>query len=90
MRVLRSDSVTQAVLLVEAADPSASVHHLLLSGEKGVTFGANFNPDVLLRGTGFDHIAAGAANGGLLIIGVQSCLHLCTPLWVFKFFESAR
>ena len=65
----------QAELLVEAADTSAGIHHLLLTGVEGVTLRAHFNTDVLLGGTSLDHVAAGAPDGGLLIVGMNSCLH---------------
>ena len=67
--------LVEAELLVEAADTATGVHHLLLAGVEGMTLGANFYADVLLGGAGLDHIAAGAPDGGLLIIGVEAFLH---------------
>ena len=67
--------LVQTELFVEAADTTASVHHFLLPGVEGVTLGANFYADVLLGGAGLDHIAAGAPDGGLLIVGVEAFLH---------------
>ena len=69
------DLLVKAELLVEAADTATGVHHLLLAGVEGVTLGANFYADVLLGGAGLDHIAAGAPDGGLLIVGVEAFLH---------------
>ena len=79
---MRSDGrlLVQTELLVEAADAATGVHHLLLAGEEGVTLGANFHADVLLGGASLDHVAASAPNGGLLVIGMDTCLHLCSPL----------
>ena len=75
--------LVETELLVEAADTSAGVHHLLLAGVEGVTLGANFYADVLLGGAGLDHIAAGAPDGGLLIVGVEAFLH-----FIFTSFSS--
>ena len=71
----RSIRLLDAVLLVELIHTAAGVDQLLLAGEEGVALGADFNGDVLLGGTGLDHIAAGAANGGLLVIGMDTLLH---------------
>ena len=75
--------LVEAELLVEAADTATGVHHLLLAGVEGVTLGANFYADVLLGGAGLDHIAAGAPDGGLLIVGVEAFLH-----FIFTSFSS--
>jgi hypothetical protein len=48
-----------------------------------VTLGANFYADVLLGGASLDHIAAGAPDGGLLIVGVEAFLH-----FIFTSFSS--
>jgi hypothetical protein len=40
-------SLVKAELLVETADASAGIHHLLLTGKEGVTLGAYFHLDVL-------------------------------------------
>ena len=65
----------QTKQLIEAADTSASIQHLLLAGEEGVTLRANFNLNVLLGRPGFDHITAGALNGSLFVIGMDAFLH---------------
>ena len=67
--------LVQAKLLVEAADTATGVHHLLLTGIEGVTLGAHFYADVLLGGASLDHVAAGAPDGGLLIVGMEAFLH---------------
>ena len=67
--------LVEAKLLVEAADTAAGVHHLLLTGVEGMTLGTNFNTDVLLGGASLDHVAAGAPDGSLLIVGVETFLH---------------
>ena len=84
MRLLYTGSLlVEAELLVEAADTATGVHHFLLAGVEGVTLGANFYTDVLLGGAGLNHIAAGAPDGGLLIIGVEAFLH-----FIFTSFSS--
>ena len=65
----------QTELLVEAADASAGIDHLLLTGVEGVTLGANFHLDVLLGRASLDHVAAGAPDGGLLVVGMEAFLH---------------
>ena len=66
----------EAVLLVELVHAAAGVDELLLAGVEGVALGADFNRDVLLGGTGLNHVAAGAANRGRLIIGMNAFFHV--------------
>ena len=61
--------------LLEAIDAAAAVHHLLLTGVEGMALGANLHADVLLGGTSLDHVTASAADGGQLIVRMDSCLH---------------
>ena len=68
-------TLLEAVLPVEFINAAAGVDQLLLAGVERVALGANFNGDVLLGGAGLDHIAAGAADRGGFIIGMDSCLH---------------
>ena len=77
------DLLVEAKLLVEAADTATGIYHLLLAGVEGVTLRANFYADVLLGGAGLDHVAAGAPDGGLLIVGVEAFLH-----FIFTSFSS--
>ena len=72
----------QAELLVEAFNTSASVNQLLLAGIERVALGADFNSDILLSRPGLEHGTTSTANGGLLIIGMDSLLHVCSPLSV--------
>ena len=81
--VLWSDRVSaQAELLVEAADASAGIHHLLLTGIEGVTLGADFHLDVLPGRASLDHVAARARNGGVVVVGMDAFLHGDSPLSV--------
>ena len=75
-------NLLQAELLVETFNTSASVNQLLLAGIERVTLGADFNSDILLGRPGLKHGTTSTANGGLLIIGMDSLLHVCSPLSV--------
>ena len=68
-------SLLNAVLPVELINAAAGVDQLLLAGVEGVALGADLNRDVLLGGAGLYDGAAGASDGGLLIIGMDSFLH---------------
>ena len=70
-----SNRKLQAVLLVELVHAAAGVHQLLLAGVEGMALGVNFHSDVLLGGTGLDDLAAGAADRGALIIGMDAFFH---------------
>ena len=72
--------LVQTKLLIEAADASASIHHLLLAGEEGVTLGANFYSDVFLSRSCLDHVATSTSDCGLLVVGMDAFLHECSPL----------
>lgn len=69
--------VLQAETLLKPVYTSASIHKLLLPGEERMAFGTNFHADILLGGTGVDHIPASAGNGCILILGMEILLHLC-------------
>ena len=64
-----------AELFLKAIDTAAGIHKLLLACEKRVTLGTDFNTDILLGGGGFNLFAAGAPNGGFIIVGMDSLLH---------------
>ena len=76
--------LVQAKLLVEAADTATGVHHLLLAGEEGVTLGADFNTDILLGRARRDHVATGAGDGSLLVVGMDSFLHIWFTSFSFR------
>ena len=75
--------LVEAEFLVETADTSTGVHHLLLAGKEGVTLGTNFHADVLLGGAGLDHVAAGTGNGSLLIVGMNALSHVVFTSFTF-------
>ena len=64
-----------AVTLLELINTSAAVNEFLAAGVEGVALGADLNGDVLLGGAGLDDFAAGASDGSLLVIGMDSFLH---------------
>ena len=75
MRCFLAELLVQTELLVEAADTTAGIEHLLLTGEEGVALSANFHADVLLgRASGIDSTTS-AADRGLLVIRMDSVLH---------------
>ena len=69
-----------AVTLLEAVYTSAGVYQLLLTREEGVALGANVNDDILLGGAGLNDIAAGTADRGLLVLGMDALFHVVSPL----------
>ena len=65
----------QAEALVEAINTSTGVNQLLLAGIERVALGADFHTNVLLGRTSGKDIAAGAADGGLFVLGMDTFLH---------------
>ena len=85
----KSSTPTKAVLLLwglhaetllEAIDAAAAIHQLLLAGEERMTLRANFDPQLLFGGAGFERFAAHAAHDSLLILGMDLFLHAISPL----------
>ena len=60
---------------LELVKTTACIDKLLLTGVEGMALGANLHADVLLGGTSLDHVTASAADGGQLIVRMDSCLH---------------
>ena len=73
--------LVQTETLVELGHASAGIHQLLLARKERVALGTYFDFDVLLGRPGVDHIAAGAGDGGLLVVGMYILLHLCFHLF---------
>ena len=71
--------VLHSKTLLKAIDTAARVYQLLLSGEERMALCANFHADVLLCGTGMNHIAASASNGCLFIFRMNCFLHSFHP-----------
>ena len=65
----------QAESLVETVNTSTGVNQLLLAGIERVALGANFNTDILLGRTGGKDVATGAADRGLLVVGMDAFSH---------------
>ena len=74
------DAFLQSVLFIKLIDASAGINKLLLAGVERVALRADFNGDVLPGAAGLDNLAAGTADGGLLIIRVNSGLHIIFSL----------
>jgi hypothetical protein len=68
--------VVVAELPLEPFNPAGSVHQLLLSGEKGMALGADFNPNFILGAFRLNHISTRATNGRFGIVGMDFLLHL--------------
>ncbi len=77
---LLANLLVKTKLLIEAADSSTSIHHLLLTSKEGVTLGAYFHSNVLAGRTCLDYGSTGALDGGLLIVGMNVLFHACSPL----------
>ena len=54
---------------------TGGVDELALTGVEGMTLGAHLDADVLLGGTGLDHIAAGTGDLAIHIIGMDALFH---------------
>ncbi len=78
--VLWITQLLETVFFVELIHASAGIHELLLSGIERMALGADFNSDVLLRGSRLYDGAAGAFDGGLLVVGMYSFLHGSSPV----------
>jgi hypothetical protein len=63
------------VFLAETFNPAGRVDQLLFTGKKGMALGADFNPNVLFRGTCLYHIPASALDGRLNIIRMNVRFH---------------
>jgi hypothetical protein len=66
-----------SVLLGKALDAAGGVHQFLLSGEKRMTVGANFDvqPVSLDGGTGLEIVSAGAVHRDGMVVGMNTGLH---------------
>src|SRR5579871_276815 len=69
------------VLAAEAFDAAGGVHELLLTGEKRMAVGANFDADVALVGRArHKRVAAGAMNADFVVCGMNGCFHVSSNL----------
>jgi len=76
-RLSRVGLLVQIVTLLETVYTAAGINQLLSAGKERMTLGADFYSDILLGGAGLDHFTASAANGGLLVVGMDSLFHGC-------------
>ena len=65
------------VFLLETLNTARGIHKFLLSSEKWVAIGADFDAQHLAldRGAGWKRIAAGTMHGNWVIVGMNSRLH---------------
>ena len=75
----------QTVTLIKSVNTSACVYKLLFTCKERVTFGTNFNTDILLCRAGFDNITASTGNGSLLVLRMSVLLHIYnSPLSIYR------
>ena len=77
---LEACSCCSSELVGEALDTSAGVDELLLARVERVALVAQVDDDLALRGAGLERVAAGAANGALHVLRMNTLLHGRTPL----------
>jgi hypothetical protein len=64
------------VLPAKSLDSSRRINQLLFPSIERMALGADFNPNILLRGTGRDFISASTFDHGLKIVGMDIFFHL--------------
>ena len=74
--VRTSGLLLQAESLVETVNTSTGIYQLLFAGIEGMALRADFNLNVLLRGTGREDVATGTADRGLFVLGMDTFLHV--------------
>jgi len=73
--IIEAAFLLDVVSFFELIDTSACIHKFLSACEEGVALGADLDPDFGLGGTGFDDIAAGAADHRGTILGMDTVFH---------------
>jgi hypothetical protein len=63
------------VFFTEPFNAAGSVHQFLLTGKKGVAFGANLNTNSFFCGSHLDFVSTGAFNGCVKIFGMNVGFH---------------
>jgi hypothetical protein len=63
------------VFFSESLDAPGGVHQFLFAGEKRMTFGAYFHPDIGLGRSGFENSPACALDGRLFVIRMNVGFH---------------
>src|SRR4051794_35744541 len=66
---------TASQLALEALDATTRIDQLLLAGVKRMAVGADLHVHVALGGTRNELVPAGAAHGGLCVLGMDVGLH---------------
>ena len=70
-----------AVFFLEFINPTAGFNHqTLAAGVEGMAFGANLHLNRLGGGAGHEFVATGAGHLNLLIFGMDTFFHICSPL----------
>ena len=68
-------SSLKSVLFLKAIYASAGIDELLLAREERVAFRADFNADILLRGTGLYDFTAGTTDCCFFVLRMDAFLH---------------
>ena len=63
------------VTFLESLDPAGGIHQFLFAGIEGMAMGADGDGDLLSRGNGLDHVAAGADDLHRIDFGVNLLFH---------------
>jgi len=71
----RKQLLTQAEFSVELVNASAGIYQFLFACIKGVTLGADFYFDILLRASRFNNFSASALDSRLLVVGMDPFFH---------------
>jgi hypothetical protein len=72
---------------------ASCINKLLLTSEKAMTRGTDFNLDVLKRGAGFDNIPTRTGYRGIKIFWMDILFHFLPPfmsIFVIRFFLKKR
>jgi hypothetical protein len=69
-----------SIFFSEAFDTTGGVHQFLLTGEKWMALGTDFNPDILTRGSSFKFGTAGTLDGRVSVGWMNIGFHVDNPL----------
>jgi hypothetical protein len=69
--------------LLEFFDLAAAIDDALFPGEERVAFGADFDPDLLFGGAGFERLATSAGYFDFIVLRMDSFLQRVSPLLLF-------
>jgi len=68
-----------SIFPAESLNTSGRIYQFLFARKKGMTLGANFNPDIFFGRPYLNHITARTPNRGLKILWMYVLLHVRPP-----------